>query len=403
VGASALELVGSWTTGCVFLFLVTWYYCLFALIVRAYLLFSLKYTFSVWFSPRGYNHQEIGRKVSQIQAVLVRRCAAVGELQQHLLRAGWHRGVAQWGVLGQGGQWAPVAGFDGSMPEGDTAVEDEEQQEPFSPELSVHKTPPPPPVSALRQTSDGSEAGGVEISANQRLKQDVDRLLMSSSRVGVNESSYRGGQTSRRHSQAQVLVGKRHGEGIFVDDPNFLAEWSIDAIALVRRHLFRAGNGKIPIPFETNWVNDSSTHSNDPTSVSRKDIQTRKLPLWATELPQAMYDTQESETASNAAKSLRPRARVTISDVPLLVAEVEELLDIMEGMMSVQRQRRLERLRPPSWLRSNWYMVASVVPPLAFLTRRLGTKGYGREVISFVVQKVTTFFRERVVDPVAAM
>jgi hypothetical protein len=51
----------------------------------------------VWTSAQGYNHQEIGRKVSQIQAVLARRCAAVGELQQHLLRAGWHRGVAQWG------------------------------------------------------------------------------------------------------------------------------------------------------------------------------------------------------------------------------------------------------------------------------------------------------------------
>lgn len=353
--------------------------------------------------------------MSHIQAVLARRCAAVGELQQHLLRAGWHRGVAQWGVLGQGGQWAPVAGFDGSMPESDTAGEDDEnmketlslagrQDEPFSPELSVHKTPPPPPASALRQTSDNSDAGGVEISANQKLKQDVDRLLMSSSRVGANESSYRGGQTSRRHSQAEVLVGKRHGEGIFVDDPNFLAEWSIEAIALVRRHLFRAGNGKIPIPFETNWISDSSMHSNDPTSVRRNIIQTRKLPLWAVELPQAMHDvTQESEMASNAPKPVRPSARVTISDVPLLVAEIEELLDIMEGMMSVQRQRRLEKLRPPSWLRSNWYMVASVVPSLAFLARRLGTKGYGREAISFVFQKVTTFFRERVVDPVAAM
>jgi hypothetical protein len=51
----------------------------------------------VWASAHGYNHQEIGRKVSQIQAVLARRCGAVGELQQHLLRAGWHRGVAQWG------------------------------------------------------------------------------------------------------------------------------------------------------------------------------------------------------------------------------------------------------------------------------------------------------------------
>jgi len=63
-----------------------------------FLVFSCySFLFLVWTSPQGYNHQEIGRKVSQIQAVLARRCAAVGELQQHLLRAGWHRGVAQWG------------------------------------------------------------------------------------------------------------------------------------------------------------------------------------------------------------------------------------------------------------------------------------------------------------------
>lgn len=64
----------------------------------------------VWFGKEGYNHQEIGWKVSQLQAVLARRCATVGDLQQHLLRAGWQRGVAQWGVLGDGGEWAAVTG-----------------------------------------------------------------------------------------------------------------------------------------------------------------------------------------------------------------------------------------------------------------------------------------------------
>lgn len=45
-----------------------------------------------------------GQKVSQLQAVLARRCASIGALQQQLLRAGWQKGVAQWGVLGQGGE-----------------------------------------------------------------------------------------------------------------------------------------------------------------------------------------------------------------------------------------------------------------------------------------------------------
>lgn len=51
----------------------------------------------MWFSQEGYQHNLVGQRVSQIQAVLARRCATIGDLQQHLLRAGWQRGVGQWG------------------------------------------------------------------------------------------------------------------------------------------------------------------------------------------------------------------------------------------------------------------------------------------------------------------
>jgi hypothetical protein len=278
--------------------------------------------------------------------------------------------------------------------------------DPFSPELSVHKTPThytTPTVEA--HTRDTGDPETAEISANRKISRDVDRLLFSSSRVGVHESTYRGLQSSRRYPQAQVLVGKRHGEGIFVDDPGFLAEWSVEAIALVRRHLFRAGNGKIPIPFETNWTYDALKDDNDSSRARRNGNKMVKLPRWAGEVPQVVLDAaEENEVTSNSSmKAITPKARVTITNLPLLVAEVEELLDIMEGMMAIQRQRRLERLRPPSWLRSNWYLVASVAPSMALLFRRLATKGYGKEAITFVVQKISTFFRERVADPVVAM
>ena len=52
-----------------------------------------------------YDHAKIGQKVSQIQAVLARRLSSIGELQQHLLRSGWQRGVASWGFLGEGRCW----------------------------------------------------------------------------------------------------------------------------------------------------------------------------------------------------------------------------------------------------------------------------------------------------------
>jgi hypothetical protein len=55
-------------------------------------------------------HVEAGKKVGQIQTVLARRCAVIGELQQHLWRASWQKGVAEWGMLGGGlgGEWTSV-------------------------------------------------------------------------------------------------------------------------------------------------------------------------------------------------------------------------------------------------------------------------------------------------------
>lgn len=55
-------------------------------------------------------HLAAGKKVSQIQVILARRCAVIGELQQHLWRASWQKGVAGWGMLGGGvgGEWTSV-------------------------------------------------------------------------------------------------------------------------------------------------------------------------------------------------------------------------------------------------------------------------------------------------------
>ena len=44
---------------------------------------------TVWFSENGYIPHMAGKKVSQLQALLARRCAVIDELQQHLWRANW--------------------------------------------------------------------------------------------------------------------------------------------------------------------------------------------------------------------------------------------------------------------------------------------------------------------------
>jgi hypothetical protein len=187
----------------------------------------------------------------------------------------------------------------------------------------------------------------------------------------------------RATSQAHVFVGKKHGDGIYVDDPAFLAEWSVDAIKLIRKQLRRAGNGRVLIPFENNWSDNSQN------------------PSWASESTSTSQGRNRSADADGDPTSQQPR--VTITDIPLLTAEVSALLDIMENVMEIQRFRRLEQLRAPSWLRSNWYVVASAVPLATLFIRRLSTTGYGRETVMFFFERVVSFFRERVVDPVAAM
>ena len=179
-------------------------------------------------------------------------------------------------------------------------------------------------------------------------------------------------------------MGKKHGGGIYVDDPSFLAEWSVDAIKLIRKQLSRAGNGRVSIPFVSNW-----------TDASNKELD---IPVWASNFGMSSHSSDDDMIVPPGEQQ-----RVTITDVPLMTAEVSAMLDIMEEVMEIQRFRRLEQLRAPSWLRSNWYVVAAVTPTAAFLVRRLMSKGYGKEFIKVVLERVVSFFRERVVDPIVAM
>lgn len=339
---------------------------------------------TVWASAEGYNHRSVGNQVAQIQAVLARRCAAIGELQEHLLRAGWQRGVAQWGVLGQGAQWAPVApGIDGSM------AADEQQQQQQRPSSS----------------EDGSESPDFD-----------DAIRMDGSQMSASDARTPGAG-SRATAAANVVVRKRDGGGIFIDDPSFLAQWSVEAIFLVRKQLRRAGNGLIAIPYDTNWIDTASDtaaasalSSNDAAAddspeevliTPAEEPSQRMLPLWACENPGS--NKTESDRGKDDGIGLEPTsgglAHLTITDLPLMMDEVTQLLDIMEDVVAVQRCRRLERLRPPSWLRRNWYSVVTGLPLCFWLVY----KGYTTDLIRQGIRQVKIFFRERLYDPLVAM
>ena len=277
-------------------------------------------------------------------------------------------------VLGQGGHWAPVAGFDGAIAETsesnfENVVSSAHQDDAFSPELSVYKTPNVLTNERLLSRKEASMGG-----------ESRDAPHVFAEHVGGSKYITRDQRTT---SQAHVFVGKKHGDGIYVDDPAFLAEWSVDAMKLIRKQLRRAGNGRVAIPFDNNWSDDN------------------QIPAWAK--PSALSTRSHNPLATDDGALSSQQSRIAITDLPLMTSEVSALLDIMENVMEIQRFRRLEQLRAPSWFRSNWYVMASALPLTALFIRRLSTKGYGRETIMLVFERVVSFFRERVVDPVAAM
>ena len=281
-----------------------------------------------------------------------------------------------------------MAGFDGAMPDEENGKVETTgttllSYEPFSPEVSVHKTSDSIRTILRDNTTTTTTQGDNEsfMVGGGTDQTEHDMTHNAPSRVGgLNSFMYEKHSTSHAH----VFVGKKHGGGIYVDDPSFLAEWSVDAIKLIRKQLSRAGNGRVSIPFVSNW-----------TDASNKELD---IPLWASNFGMSSLSTDDDMIVPPGEQQ-----RVTITDVPLMTAEVSAMLDIMEEVMEIQRFRRLEQLRAPSWLRSNWYVVAAVTPTAAFLVRRLMSKGYGKEFIKVVLERVVSFFRERVVDPIVAM
>lgn len=185
---------------------------------------------------------------------------------------------------------------------------------------------------------------------------------------------------------AHVLVHKGDGEGLYTDHPAFVAEWAVEAIALVRRHLHRASNGMVELPYENSWLTDAEEGS------------TRPLPVWASQVGirknTSSIDEEEAvKSTTEVASSLR------VTDLNLMMSEVSGLVNVMEDIMMLQRQRRLERMRAPGWMRRNWYLVATIGPATGWLVY----KGFTSTFLSTILFHVRNFVKERLTDPFMAM
>jgi hypothetical protein len=59
-----------------------------------------------------------------------------------------------------------------------------------------------------------------------------------------------------------LFIKKKDGGQILKEDPA-LAEWSVNAISLVRLQLNRASNGQVSLPFYENWIDNCHKNPTD--------------------------------------------------------------------------------------------------------------------------------------------
>jgi hypothetical protein len=347
-----------------------------------------------WWSKDGHHHADVGQKVSQIQAVLARRCSSIGQLQQHLWRAGWSSGVEQWGILGQG-EWAAVVGGHGLI--------------------------------------DDNQGMGFE-----------NRSSSKDTRKG-NKKDY--------YAESHLFVKNVRG-GRIVRNDAALAAWSIDAIRVVRDQLYSAGSGRTPLPKFENWPREFRHFGKDTEKEDRQsnaglwdsmisidgrsvfeddDEDALDIPIWATYDVghETLVTNERSLTIPNSegesdsqpeledflpsspepqyqdfARSKPEKSQVgdfVISDLGLMAAEVTEILDSMETYMDQQRKRRLDKLKPPPRILRNWYFIAIGIPVAGYVAYNLTRENRGVKIAKEFYQQTISFCAEHISEPLQSM
>ena len=201
-----------------------------------------------------------------------------------------------------------------------------------------------------------------QMGKKKKLKKQISmKIFNHSSFVGGNVSNSRGGQ---------ILV-----------DEDALTRWSIDSIKVIRDQLYRAGHAGAQLPYYENWPNEVRHFSGD--SVGHADEI--DFPTWA--------KVEKANVGGDGTSS------IVISDLPGMADEVTALLQSIEFNLHEQRQRRLNKLRPQSNLRRNWYMFAVGIPTAAYATYHLCKEHGGYFLMKEVFAKINVFWKEHVSEP----
>jgi len=141
---------------------------------------------------------------------------------------------------------------------------------------------------------------------------------------------------------------------------------------VIRDQLYRASLGVQALPHTSNWPREAHHfNENETTQFTGND-----LPDWAkaSSVDDGRATANVAISSSNTAE-LNPNSTI-ITNLPQMAEEVESLLESIEINLCRQRNRRLEKLRPPSRWRRNWYMFAIGVPATIYIGHKL-TKEHG--------------------------
>jgi hypothetical protein len=161
------------------------------------------------------------------------------------------------------------------------------------------------------------------------------------------------------------------------------------------------------LPYVDHWPRERSHFRGD--EGDEVDINEMDLPLWAEEVSPS-NNSAISDAARAAAAAVNGtndnninNGSVVISDLKQMSNEVGALLSSVEIHLEQQWVRCLRRLRPPSRLRRNWYMIALGVPTGALVIHKLTKEHGGFYLIKTCFSKLADIYREHVSEPLSSI
>ena len=215
--------------------------------------------------------------------------------------------------------------------------------------------------------------------------------------------------------------------GSIVVDRIALATWSVDAMRVIRDQLYRAKRrGVEELPFAEHWPRERSHFRRDGDGDGDDDDEggdydggvaatataMNDLPLWASSSCDGAGQSNEAASREGTAKAADlttsvvvhdDHTTVVISDLVKMTDEVSALLQSIEVHLGQQRDRRLDRLRPPSRLRRNWYLVAVGVPIGAYALYKLTREHGGFFLLKTCITKIADIYRDHVSEPLTSI